>query len=134
MPKAEGSYLELYKKFNDRENALLLIDIINGIRYLHQKGIVHLDLKLENVLIFKENGKYIAKLCDFGFSKELEKGEPMELEKPVGTPYYMDPELIKTKICSKESDIFSLGRLIKIVLGKSVLVWQIISVREMMKS
>ena len=123
MPKAVSSYKEMYERLSDKQNAKLLIDCIHGIDYLHKKNIIHLDIKLENVLIFKQIGEtksgYVAKLGDFGTAQDLGFEECITIEgNPLGTSLYMDPEIYRKKCYSRESDIFSLGRMIEFVFGK----------------
>jgi serine/threonine protein kinase len=48
--------------------SILFIEILNGVRYLHQNSIIHRDLKPANILVKKGvNNKYFVKIADFGF-------------------------------------------------------------------
>ena len=78
--------------------------------------VLHLDIKMENVLIFEENNELIAKLCDFGLSKKINGETEIEIPKNWGTTHYLAPEIYLNGKCSKRSDIFSLGRMIQFVL------------------
>jgi serine/threonine protein kinase len=87
-------------------------DIVNGLQTLHECGITHGDLKLENVLIFKRSdGSVVAKLADFGCAiVEAEEGTQL----PGGTPPWNAPEWrenIEPSLMHK-TDIYSLGLLI----------------------
>ena len=69
-----GSLLDFLKnKIGRDEKRKILARIIEGLSYLHGKGIAHRDLKLENVLVFKENGEISVKLADFGFATKVLK-------------------------------------------------------------
>ena len=69
-----GSLLDFLKnKIGRDEKRKLLAEIIEGVSYLHEKGIAHRDLKLENVLVFKESGEISVKLADFGFATKVMK-------------------------------------------------------------
>ncbi|KAL9657568.1 hypothetical protein ABK040_000995 [Willaertia magna] len=79
--------------------------ILFGLKYLHDKNIIHRDIKGANILVDAKNGT--VKLADFGHSKRL-----TDLTQSVnikGTPMWMAPELIRENKCSKASDIWSLG-------------------------
>ena len=70
----EGSLLNFLKnKIGRDEKRKVLAGIIEGVGYLHGKGIAHRDLKLENVLVFKESGEISVKLADFGFATKVKK-------------------------------------------------------------
>ena len=70
---------------------------VSGISYLHRQGIVHRDIKADNILIGQEG---VAKLCDFGIScQEGELGEGH------GTRQYMSPELVGAIVCLPQSSL-----------------------------
>jgi calcium-dependent protein kinase len=60
------------EKYNEEETAKIIKQILSAIRYLHDKNIVHRDLKLENILFENKNAKDLnIKLIDFGLSQLL---------------------------------------------------------------
>jgi serine/threonine protein kinase len=69
----------------------LLIQVLEGIGYLHRKGIIHRDLKPQNILLVEDNGIINAKISDFGISKNLNTGNNSS-STSVGTIEYMAPE------------------------------------------
>lgn len=73
----------------------LLGDIAMALREAHAKGIVHRDLKSENVLLVAREGREVAKVVDFGISKVLEdpaRSAMTARDVLLGTPHYMAPE------------------------------------------
>jgi mitogen-activated protein kinase kinase kinase 1 len=89
MEYAEDSLFNLKQKFlvfKEKEILEVVRQLLNGLQYLHILGIVHADLKLENIMISNvsyANMKGTVKLCDFGYAhKHL---EIREKEQVVGT-------------------------------------------------
>ena len=82
-----------------------MVKILEGLHYLHESDVVHLDLKAANILTTK-NGN--MKLSDFGVSLNLRTVE-CELKDVTGTPNWMAPEVIELKGASTKADIWSLG-------------------------
>lgn len=81
------------------------LDIMDGLFYLHSKGIIYADLKPSNIL-FNEYG--VLKLCDFGLARLISDLQVEENKK--GTPYYMAPELFEEGgVYSFYSDLWSFG-------------------------
>ena len=80
------------------------IDAAEGIHYLHQRDLVHKDIKSSNYLITEENS---LKLGDFGTVGDLEK--TTDTQHRQGTVRWMAPEVIEKKIRSKRSDVYSYG-------------------------
>ena len=123
MEYAEGGELFYYileKKFLPEDEARKIFQqIIDAISYLHQVGICHRDLKLENIL-FATNKKNYIKIIDFGLSNLYLTGVDSDnpslafgadfLETPCGSPGYAPPEMILgCKYDGLLSDIWSTG-------------------------
>jgi serine/threonine protein kinase len=102
--------------FGPREAALIGIDLCRALGAVHNAGVVHRDIKAENVM--REEGGRIL-LADFGAGIDLNvvKGER---ERSIsGTPLYMPSEILLGKAATQRSDIFSLGVLLyRLVTGK----------------
>ncbi|ELP85534.1 protein serine/threonine kinase, putative [Entamoeba invadens IP1] len=89
-----------------------MIDLANGILYLHTNGILHRDIKPDNVLVFSLNvdEKVNGKLTDFGSSRNINlMMTNMTFTKGIGTPVYMAPEVLNKEKYTKGADIFSFG-------------------------
>lgn len=72
--------------------AYILREVLEGIASLHKRGIIHRDIKSDNVLIDRESGD--IKITDFGYSCQLTQEKRMR-ESRVGTLYWMAPEVLK---------------------------------------
>jgi len=90
------------------ENQIIdwVLQICLALKYLHDRKILHRDLKPQNVFL-TENNK-VVKLGDFGIVKVLEKTAAMAVTK-VGTPYYFSPELCRNRPYSYKSDVWAVG-------------------------
>ena len=89
--------------FSEEEIWSTLIQLLNGLKSLHELNILHRDLKSANVFLFKGG---IVKLGDLNVSKITRKGMGYT---QTGTPYYASPEVWKDKPYNSKSDIWSLG-------------------------
>jgi serine/threonine-protein kinase len=88
---------------------LLLIakDIADGLKFSHEKGIIHNDIKPSNIMVDKNN---VLKIIDYGMSCYSPSVRNKECVRSGGTPYYMAPEYIaKNMISYPVSDMWSLG-------------------------
>ena len=84
------NFVKKRRKLCEKTAKILFRQLIQGIKYIHSKNIVHRDIKLENILLDLNN---IVKICDFGVGKITEKGH--KLLDQCGTPVYMAPEIIQ---------------------------------------
>lgn len=84
-------------------------DLILGIEYLHAQGVVHRDIKPDNLLLTDDD---VLKIVDFGVSEMFEKTSEMLTAKSAGSPAFLPPELCVAKhgdISGKAADIWSMG-------------------------
>jgi len=82
-------------------------DLAEILGYLHQRGIVHRDVKPDNVMI--QNGDRKVILADFGLAKKLDTTTVTSDGKVMGSPHYFSPEQAKGEAVDARSDIYSLG-------------------------
>eukprot|EP01126_Amoeba_proteus_P059491 TRINITY_DN7771_c1_g2_i3.p1 TRINITY_DN7771_c1_g2~~TRINITY_DN7771_c1_g2_i3.p1 ORF type:complete len:332 (-),score=78.22 TRINITY_DN7771_c1_g2_i3:139-1134(-) len=80
----------------------LVKQTLEGLKYLHDKNVIHRDIKSDNLLI---NTAGIVKVADFGTAKE-DVGKTFTV---IGTPYWMAPEIIEVSGARTTSDIWSMG-------------------------
>ena len=82
--------------------AIIMREVLKALQHLHNNGFMHRDIKPENILLGK-NGQ--VKLADFGLSTN----EPSNLDREIGTYWFMAPELIESDAYDHKIDIWSLG-------------------------
>jgi transcriptional regulator with GAF, ATPase, and Fis domain len=107
----DGEDLRSWSRERDtQEIAPVLVQVCRALSYLHGRGVVHGDVKPENVLV--EPGPN-AKLVDFGLSTGA---DARALEGISGTPRYLAPEVLTGDAPSPASDLYSLGRMMEELL------------------
>ena len=90
-----------------REAADLMIQICAGVGYAHRAGLVHCDLKPQNILVTPD---LRAKITDFGIARALATTEPDETSEVVwGSPQYFAPEQARGDAPTPASDVYALG-------------------------
>jgi len=103
-----------FKLEEDRAREISL-QIASGVYFLHTYGIVHRDLKLENVMMTDDSPTSVPKLVDFGLSAII--SPERRIKDSVGTISYAAPEILKGERYDKMVDIWSLGVIIFVLLG-----------------
>lgn len=92
--------------YTEAECARLVKQLLCAVRYLHSKGIIHRDLKLENFIFSSTAKDSELKMIDFGLSKHFRYGEVQH--EAVGTPYTVAPEVIRGSY-DECCDIWAIG-------------------------
>jgi tRNA A-37 threonylcarbamoyl transferase component Bud32 len=94
----------------------LMLDIASGVAYLHSRSIIHRDIKADNVMVCPCKSVYVAKLIDFGESRQFEQTQSAMTV--IGTPHYIAPEMLELipdsssvarAVYDQKVDIFSMA-------------------------
>ncbi|XP_045610149.1 uncharacterized protein [Procambarus clarkii] len=88
--------------------------LLEGLVYVHDLNLVHLDIKPQNLVLMGEFPDCAVKLCDFEISRVLTPGR--EVREILGTPDYVAPEILLYEPITKKTDMWSLGVLTYVLL------------------
>lgn len=101
-------------KFDEKDGAIVMKQLLSAINYCHKKNIVHRDLKPENMLLEQDKDLEKLKIVDFGTSLTFDSERA--LDEKLGTAYYIAPEVIK-KSYNEKCDLWSCGVIMYILLS-----------------
>ncbi|KAK9508910.1 hypothetical protein O3M35_006351 [Rhynocoris fuscipes] len=102
-------------KISEEEVAYIMLQVVEGLLYLHSHNIIHRDLSLANLLLTKEMR---IKIADFGLATQL-KGPDEKHMTMCGTPNYISPEVAMRSSHGLEADVWGLGcMLFTLLVGK----------------
>jgi hypothetical protein len=103
------------KQLSSRKACDIVLQLAEALHYIHKQGVVHCDIKTENILISEEEhegkrSKTIIKLLDFGLARSLTASRASTSLS--GTPHYVAPERIRGEPASPASDVYGVGILL----------------------
>lgn len=101
------------KTFPLAEALEILVEVMKGLRLVHEFNYIHRDIKSENVLIKTTEGSRQFKIADFGFARPMNTGPASTI---CGTEKYMAPEILKNLPYNRSVDIWALGILLFFML------------------
>lgn len=101
-------------KFDERDAAIVMKQLLSAVNYCHKNNIVHRDLKPENILLEQDRDLEKIKVVDFGTSLVYDMDR--NLDEKLGTAYYIAPEVIK-KSYNEKCDLWSSGVILYILLS-----------------
>jgi serine/threonine protein kinase/formylglycine-generating enzyme required for sulfatase activity len=94
------------------EATKIVRQVCNSLEEAHEKGIIHRDIKPDNIFLTTRKGETAVKVLDFGLAKLISGGTSETLTKTgtiCGTPLYLSPEQAQGKAAGPASDLYSLG-------------------------
>ncbi|KAK0425937.1 hypothetical protein QR680_009464 [Steinernema hermaphroditum] len=108
------------QRLTDRVTRFLTVQILSELRYIHSKGLVHSNLKPENVLVADERPSSFphVRLSDIGFARFIQ--DPRYVESVVGTEAYLAPEIVQRTGFDHTSDLYSVGIIVYVALSGKV--------------
>lgn len=94
----------------------IMTQLTSGIEHAHEKGIIHRDIKPQNILILDDG---LVKIADFGIAQALNSNELTQTNSVMGSVHYLPPEQANGIGSTYKSDIYSLGILMfELLVGK----------------
>lgn len=103
----------IQRPFSEHEASLYMKQLLEAISYCHKLGVVHRDIKPDNLLFDSRNN---LKVADFGSAVWLPEGNCTE-SGVVGTPYYVAPEVLMGRDYNDKVDVWSCGVILYIMLA-----------------
>ncbi len=98
-------FIEKAKVLNWKDVVHFVFQILRGLQHAHDKGIVHRDIKPQNIMLLEDG---TVKIMDFGIAR-FPRDEKINSKKTVGSVYYISPEQASGGITDFKSDIYSVG-------------------------
>lgn len=89
----------------------IALQVLDGLAYAHKRNIVHRDIKPANIMMDRDG---VPRIMDFGIAQSL--AAPLPEAQLMGSPLYMAPELVLKRQSGPQSDIFSLGMVLYVML------------------
>jgi tetratricopeptide (TPR) repeat protein len=112
-----GSLLERHGRLPLVVALELFAQMIAGLAAAHERGVVHRDLKPDNLLLSREGA---LKIADFGIARELDATAMTQTGSTLGTPAYMSPEQARAEVVDPRSDLYTAGVILyELLVGRN---------------
>jgi calcium-dependent protein kinase len=108
MELCDGDDLYARAPYSEKGSALIVGKLLSAIKYMHDHGCVHRDLKFENIMFENNSPNAEIKVIDFGLSKKFLAGQTDRMTEGVGTIYTMAPQVLQG-IYTSQADLWSVG-------------------------
>lgn len=102
---------------SEQQASQVVREIIKGVDYLHDVGVIHCDIKPENILCKSQQWPLQVKLCDFGLANFYDKYNNSTMTAMIGTPGYVAPEVIKREPYGPPVDMWACGVVLYVMLS-----------------
>lgn len=109
-------YIERKQHLDEREAVYFTVQILRALQHAHSKGIVHRDIKPQNIMLLKDG---TIKVTDFGIARFSRSEQRTMTDKAIGSVHYISPEQAKGDFTDEKSDLYSVGVLLyEMLTGK----------------
>ncbi len=99
-------YIEIEKALTWKDSVHFIIQILRALQHAHDRGIVHRDIKPQNIMLFTDG---TIKVMDFGIAKFAREEGRTATDQAIGTVHYISPEQARGDVTDEKSDIYSVG-------------------------
>lgn len=99
-------YIEEEKVLTWKDTVHFVIQILRALQHAHDKGIVHRDIKPQNIMMFSDG---TIKVMDFGIAKFAREEGKTATDQAIGSVHYISPEQASGAVTDAKSDIYSVG-------------------------
>ena len=109
-------YIEKSGPLSWNEAVQFTLQILRGLQHAHDKGVVHRDIKPQNIMVLPDG---IIKVADFGIARFARSEQVTITDKAIGSVHYISPEQAKGEKTDEKADIYSVGvMLYEMITGK----------------
>ncbi|MCR5306855.1 MAG: Stk1 family PASTA domain-containing Ser/Thr kinase [Oscillospiraceae bacterium] len=101
-----NEYMEQEGQLDWRDAVHYILQILRALQHAHSKGIVHRDIKPQNIMMLQDG---TIKVMDFGIAKFAREDGKTGTDKAIGTVHYISPEQARGAVTDAKSDLYSVG-------------------------
>ena len=99
-------YIDSQKVLTWKDSVHFIVQILRALQHAHNRGIVHRDIKPQNIMLFTDG---TIKVMDFGIAKFARDQSQTATDQAIGTVHYISPEQARGDVTDEKSDIYSVG-------------------------
>lgn len=99
-------YISQQKVINQKEAVYFARQILSALRHAHSKGVIHRDIKPQNIMLLKDG---TIKVTDFGIARFSRNETQTMTDRAIGSVHYISPEQARGSIIDEKADIYSVG-------------------------
>ncbi len=99
-------YIERQGTLSWKDALYFTVQILRGLQHAHDRGIVHRDVKPQNIMVLSDN---TIKVTDFGIARFARSEQKTITDKAIGSVHYISPEQARGEVTDEKTDIYSVG-------------------------